>query len=418
MNACFSAKRSEPFGQRDRLQHRDAGAVAGRKTSGLADVADHEDASAVGHPDFLAALERQVQRRVGRVDQSFDGNAFDRRRRAGSRWRTGDQDLRAGVVVEALGAGQRFEQSDLAVRRKRHRLAHRAHHADRTAAIFGDGHRDGGIDQHVLRDQGRGDAPLHLGGHGAGDRDRMVQHGQAQSAFRGDAHGAGQLRRAVYVDRDQIVGSQRTRGKIGAGVGRRGQPVLGEGRGGREKEDQNGFGRAGPRWNADGKIIFHTTSSGVSERSSRPATSTASGPLQQLHAQHQAQSVFSGQQRAFDPAQRTALDAHPVSRLRVRPRTEGQLRRPAPRGCRRSRAASTGVGHPPKATMRATPGVRSTPHPLARRESAEHVAGKQRRIQIFTRSDHRRRARYSGRNVSMPLAPRAPPRCAHADASP
>ena len=140
----------------------------------------------------------------------------------------GEEDLGAGFGGEAAGAGDGFEQRDVAHGLEGGGVADGSGDADGAALVGDDGDGDVGVDQDSLGLEGGGDGGFELGGEEAVGVDELLEHGEADVAVGSDADGAGELRGVVDGDGDQVVGSDFLGGEVGvAGVGEWGMGGLG-----------------------------------------------------------------------------------------------------------------------------------------------------------------------------------------------
>ena len=94
------------------------------------------------------------------------------------------------------------------------------------AVVFGYVHGNERVHDNLLVLQSFGNRQLELAGHQALRLDALFEHRQADEAVGTDADRAGQFRRVVHGDSDQVVGADGLGGKICA-------RSLGQGRGAR-----------------------------------------------------------------------------------------------------------------------------------------------------------------------------------------
>ena len=94
-------ERSKAFGHCEHLQHATLGTVLDGESARFLDIAHHEDTAQWRHTDLLAAFERNVPFRLGRVNQSLNGNALKQRRPPVFR-RARDQNFGACLLGQPL----------------------------------------------------------------------------------------------------------------------------------------------------------------------------------------------------------------------------------------------------------------------------------------------------------------------------
>lgn len=128
--------------------------------------------------------------------------------------RDGDQNLGAGLFVEAACFRQRLQQRDRSRRLKRERVPDRAGDADGPAVILR--HRDGHVrlHQNAFAAQRVRDLSLHFQWEQAFCLQRAAQHEQPDVAIGIHSYRAAQLGRVINEHGQQIVRPDRLRGQI------------------------------------------------------------------------------------------------------------------------------------------------------------------------------------------------------------
>src|ERR1017187_4146872 len=207
----------EALGESQHLQNRGLGAIPHGKGAGHFDVADHINLPAFRYADLLASAQDDVQGGIGSIDKAFDQYALDQGGRGSVRagLGAGDQDFGAGFRREAARSRDGFEQGDRAGGLESEGLLDGASHGVGVAVVFGHGHRNERVHDNLLVLQSFGNRRLEFSRHQALRLDPLFEHRKADESVGTYAHRAGQFRRVVYRDSDQVVGADRLRGKIG-----------------------------------------------------------------------------------------------------------------------------------------------------------------------------------------------------------
>src|ERR1039457_7089696 len=106
----------EALGEGQHLENGGLGTIPHGKGAGHFDVADHINLAAFRYADLLAAVQDDIQGRVGSIDEAFDQDALDEGGRGSVRagLGAGDQDFGAGFRREAARASDGFEPGDRA----------------------------------------------------------------------------------------------------------------------------------------------------------------------------------------------------------------------------------------------------------------------------------------------------------------
>src|ERR1022692_1187855 len=212
----FGGKGHEALGEGQHLENGGLRAIPHGKGAGQFDVAYHINLPAFRYADLLASAQDDVQGGIGSINKAFDQYALDQGG-SGSVWAglgAGDQDFGAGFRREAPRSRDGFEQGDRAGGLEGDGLPDGARHRDGVAVVFGNGYRNEGIHNNLLVLQSFGNRGLELSRHQALRLDPLFEHRKADETVGAHAHRAGQCRRVVYRDSDQVVGADRLGGKI------------------------------------------------------------------------------------------------------------------------------------------------------------------------------------------------------------
>ena len=231
----------EAFGEGEGLEDGGFVVVLEGESAGLFDVADDEDLAELGDADLLAAVEGEVDVGIGGIDLGLDGNAAGEGDGGaiGAGLGVGDEDLGTGFGGETAGAGDGFEEGDVAHGLEGGGTLDGAGDADGAAIVLDDGDGDVGVDQDLLGLEGGGDGGFELGGEEAFGVDELLEHGEADGAIGVDTDGAGELGGVVDGDGDQVVGADFLGGEVGAaGVGDGWKAGLGRGGEGQEEKQE------------------------------------------------------------------------------------------------------------------------------------------------------------------------------------
>src|ERR1017187_2279137 len=235
----FGGKGHEALGESQHLENGGLGAIPHGKGAGVFDVADHIYLPAFRHADLLAAVQNDVQGGIGSINKAFDQYALDQGGSGSVRagLGAGDQDFGAGFRREAARSRDGFEQGDRAGGLESEGLLDGASHGDGVAVVFGHGHRNEGIHNNLLVLQSFGNCRLEFSRHQALRLHPLFEHRKADEAVGAHAHRAGQFRRVVYRNGDQVVGADRLGGKIRPSSLRRGGGPCLAGHDGRKTRD-------------------------------------------------------------------------------------------------------------------------------------------------------------------------------------
>src|ERR1022692_4745993 len=213
----FGGKGHEALGEGQHLENGGLGAIPHGKGAGQFDIADHINLPAFRYADLLAAVQDDVQGGIGGIDKAFDQYALDQGGRGSVRagLGAGDQDFGAGFRREAARSRDGFEQGDRAGGLEREGLSDGANNGDGVAVVFGYGYGNKRVHDNLLVLQRFGNCRLEFSRHQALRLHPLFEHRKADESVGAHAHRAGQFRRVVYRDSDQVVGADRLRGKIG-----------------------------------------------------------------------------------------------------------------------------------------------------------------------------------------------------------
>src|ERR1017187_2358291 len=213
----FGGKGHEALGESQHLENGGLRAIPHGKGAGQFDVADHINLPAFRYADLLASAQDDVQGGIGSINKAFDqyalGQGGSGSVRAGLG--AGDQDFGAGFRREAARSRDGFEQGDRAGGLEGKGQLDGASHGDGVAVVFGHVDRNERVHYNLLVLQSFGNRGLEFAGHQALRFDPLFEHRKADEAVCAHAHRAGQLRRVVNRNGDQVVGADRLRGKIG-----------------------------------------------------------------------------------------------------------------------------------------------------------------------------------------------------------
>src|ERR1017187_6129125 len=205
------------LGKSQHLENGRLGAIPHGKGAGILDVADYINLPAFRYADLLASAQDDVQGGIGSINKAFDQYALDQGGSGSVRagLGAGDQDFGAGFRREPPGASDGFEQGDRAGGLESEGQLDGAGHGDRVAVVFGYGYGNKRVHDNLLVLQSFGNCGLEFARHQALRLHPLFEHRKADESVGTYAHRAGQFRRVVYRDSDQVVGADRLRGKIG-----------------------------------------------------------------------------------------------------------------------------------------------------------------------------------------------------------